>query len=41
MAREGEAKPTLEEMRELEELVEAELQGAMERAKANFGGLPA
>lgn len=41
VAREGEAKPTPAEMRELEELVEAELQGAMERAKANFGGLPA
>ena len=41
VAREGGAKPTLEEMRELEELVEAELQGAMERAKASFGGLAA
>lgn len=40
-AREGGVKPTPAEMRELEELVEAELQGAMERAKANFGGLPA
>jgi hypothetical protein len=40
-AREGEAKPTSAEMLELEELVEAELEGAMKRAKANLGGLAA
>ncbi len=40
LVREGQATMTPEEMREAEELVEAELRGAVQRTEAIFGNLP-